>query len=135
MQNKISLLGEQSGNDFSWLVERVHGSARKYVVDEDFSDLPESLSIPNLSRPVYLRRKLYFDRIRSLQEKYGVSWENTTVFGDIFELDLSVPLACGSRVALMTNEFTPQYEKNYLEAHERGAVHDSLHAALDWISS
>ena len=89
VQKKISLLGEQSGNDFDWLVQRVHGSARKYVIDESCTELSESLSIPNLSRPIYLRRKLYFDRIQSLQKEYGVSWEQTTVFGDIFELDLA----------------------------------------------
>ena len=133
VQNKIRLLGEQSGFDFDWLVERVHGSARKYVIDESFEKMTESLSIPNLSRPIYLRRKLYYDRIQSLQEQYGVSWEQTTVFGDIFELDLAVPLACGSKVALMTNEFTPQYEKDYLKSHERGAVHSSLQEALNWI--
>ena len=135
VQQKIKLLGEQSGFDFDWLVERVHGSARKYVIDESFEHMTESLSIPNLSRPIYLRRKLYYDRIQSLQEEYGVSWEQTTVFGDIFELDLAVPLACGSKVALMTNEFTPQYEKDYLSTHERGAVHSSLQEALSWITT
>ena len=135
VQEKIKLLGEKSGLDFDWLVARVHGSARKYVIDESFEDITESLSIPNLSRPIYLRRKLYYDRIQSLQHQYGVSWEQTTVFGDIFELDLAVPLACGSKVALMTNEFTPQYEKDYLNAHERGAVHHSLQEALNWIVS
>jgi len=133
VQKKIALLGERSNHDFDWLIERVHGSARKYVIDEEFTDIQESLSIPNLSRPIYLRRKLYFDRIQSLQKQYGVSWENTIVFGDIFELDLAVPLACGARVALMTNAFTPSYEKDFLKAHNRGAVHDSLHDALDWI--
>ena len=133
VQKKISLLGAQSGHDFSWLVERVHGSARKYVIDDDFDTMEVSLTIPNLSRPVYLRRKLYYERICALQEHYGVSWENTTVFGDIFELDLSVPLACGAKVALMTNEFTPQYEKDFLNSHERGAVHHDLDKALSWI--
>ena len=133
VQKKIALLGERNNQDFDWLIERVHGSARKYVIDEEFTDIQESLSIPNLSRPIYLRRKLYFDRIQSLQKQYGVSWENTIVFGDIFELDLAVPLACGARVALMTNAFTPSYEKDFLKTHDRGAVHNSLHDALDWI--
>lgn len=135
VQQKIRLLGEQSGFDFDWLVQRVYGSARKYVIDDSFSQLPESLSVPNLSRPIYLRRKLYYDRISALQAQYGVTWEQTTVFGDIFELDLAVPLACGSKVALMTNEFTPQYEQDFLLEHERGAVHNSLNDALDWITS
>jgi hypothetical protein len=133
VQKKISLLGERSGCDFEWLVQRVHGSARKYIVEDGFTQLHESVTIPNLARPIYLRRKLYYDRIVSLQEQFGVSWENTTVFGDIFELDLCLPLALGSRVALMTNEFTPQYEIDYLEDHPKASVHNNLQKALEWI--
>ena len=133
VQQKIAILAEQHSSNFDWLIERVHGSARKYVIDEEYTALPESLSVPNLSRPIYLRRKLYFDRIVDIQQRFAVDWEHTTVFGDIFELDLAVPLACGARVALMTNEFTPQYEQDYLHSHERGAVHNNLNEALDWI--
>ena len=133
VQNKIRLLGEQTGNDLDWLVERVHGSARKYIIDDDFGDIAEQMSIPNLSRPIFLRRKLYHQTICSLQKQFDSSWEETTVLGDIFELDLSLPLACGSKVGLMVNRFTPKYEMDYLDAHERGAVHRSLAAALKWV--
>jgi len=33
----------------------------------------------------------------------------------------------------MTNQFTPQYEKDFLASHPRASVHDDLDAALDWI--
>ena len=51
---------ERNHQDFDWLIERVHGSARKYVIDESFTEIQESLSIPNLSRPIYLRS--FFDQ-------------------------------------------------------------------------
>ena len=48
------------------------------------------------------------------------------VFGDIFELDLSLPLAMGASVGLMANDFTPQWELDYLESHPRGHILRSL---------
>jgi phosphoglycolate phosphatase-like HAD superfamily hydrolase len=133
VQEKVRVLGERSDNDFNWLVDRVYGSARKYILDDSFQKVEESMHVPDLTRPIYLRRKLYYDRLADLQEKFDSNWENTIVLGDIFELDLCVPLACGANVALMTNEFTPQYEINFLKQHERGAVFSNLADALQWI--
>ena len=133
VQEKVRILGKNSNNNFDWLVERVYGSARKYIIADDFTAIQESLSIANLSRPIYLRRQLYFERILGLIERFDSSWENTVVLGDIFELDLCVPLACGARVGLMTNQFTPQYEIDYLTQHPRGAVFSSLDDALAWV--
>ena len=135
VQNKIRLLGEQNGIDFTWLVDRVVGSARKYVIDDSISSLPESLTIPNLERPIYVRRSQYHSILTQILRDYSSSWESTTVLGDIFELDLSLPLVMGSTVGLMQNPFSPQYEVEFLQAHERGAVHQDLAAALKWIGS
>ena len=46
--------------------------------------------------------------------------------GDIFELDLSLPLAMGARVALLANPFSPAYEIEFLKGHPRGAVLHSV---------
>ena len=135
VQEKVRVLGQRSDNDFDWLVDRVYGSARKYILDDSFEEIEESLQVPGLNRPIYLRRKLYFERLVDLQRKFGSNWENTIVLGDIFELDLCVPLACGAKVGLMTNEFTPQYEIDFLTEHERGAVFSSLADALVWVKS
>lgn len=130
VQDKIRLLGEQHSVDFNWLVERVVGSARKYVLDENTDT---HLQIPNLNRPIYVNR-LQYDRILSkILVDYQSSWEQTTVLGDIFELDLSLPLSKGSTVGLMKNPFSPQYEVDFLDGHPRGAVHDNLLDALAWI--
>ena len=135
VQEKVRVLAKEAGHDFDWLVERVYGSARKYLLDDSFDKMREAMYIPNLTRPIYLRRKLYYDRLKNLQEKFNSDWKNTVVLGDIFELDLCVPLACGAKVGLMTNEFTPQYEIDFLKQHDRGAVFSNLDDALQWVKS
>jgi hypothetical protein len=44
------------------------------------------------------------------------------VVGDIFELDLAMPLAMGARIGLVTGPRTPPYEVDYVTAHPRGRV-------------
>lgn len=135
VQNKIRLLGEQHGVSFDWLVDRVVGSARKYVIGDNIDSMPETLSIPNLDRPIYVQRSQYHRILSTILANYDADWTTMTVLGDIFELDLSLPLAMGSTVGLMRNPFSPAYEVDFLNQHERGAVHDTLENALQWVES
>ncbi|MCP4805022.1 MAG: HAD family hydrolase [Proteobacteria bacterium] len=109
-----------------WLVPRVFGRAKKYVIDDGFEALPASMALPGLSRPVLLRRKLYFDVLQMLLEREGQGWDELLVVGDIFELDLCVPFAQGARVGLVTNPFTPGYEKDFLASQERGFLIEDI---------
>ncbi len=121
VQDKIADLG-----DLEWLRQRVHGLAKKYIVDDSFDLLPREIQLPGLDRPVLLRRKLYFEALERLRKEVGVEWKDVCVAGDIFELDLSLPLAMGARVALVVNQFTPDYERNYLLNHERGHIIEDI---------
>ncbi len=105
-----------------WLVERVHGRAKKYVIEHDFDAVPEQMSLPGLSRPVLLRRAHYFRVLDALLKENGQDWSQLLVVGDIFELDLALPLQLGARVGLVVNGFTPDYEKDYLAGHPRGLL-------------
>ena len=108
-----------------WLVERVHGRAKKYVIEDSFDTLPATMTMEGLSRPILLRRANYHRVLSALLEENGKDWSELLVVGDIFELDLAVPLALGARVGLVVNAFTPAYEQAYLDAHPRGIlVHD-----------
>ncbi|MFH1711689.1 MAG: hypothetical protein ABH846_00425 [Patescibacteria group bacterium] len=127
----ISTLLTTDGDPLAAWQNRVIGKAKKYNIDPDFDirysgePMPESMNIHGLSRPVLLRRHLYYDVFDHLMDRHDVEWPDITVVGDIFELDLALPLACGARVGLMVNENTPPYEVGFLEQHERGAVlHD-----------
>lgn len=117
VQKKVRALG-----GLDWLVDRVHGRARKYAIDNDFSAVPLSMSLPGLGRPVLLRRRLYCEVIEALRAEVGADWSDVAVVGDIFELDLALPLAMGARVGLMVNRFTPPWEKAFIDAHPRGVL-------------
>ena len=135
VQGKIRLLDQAEGGGVAWLLPHVHGRARKYVLDEGFTDVPEALTLPGLPRPVLLRRRAYFDVLDGLRREAGLDWADVRVAGDIFELDLSLPVALGASVALIANPHTPAYERAYLDAHPRGVVLERLDQVPDWLDS
>ena len=125
VQDKIRTLDGGVG-DLQWLVERVHGRASKYILDDSFDRLPASMVLPDLERPVFLRRKHYYGVLNELREACGADWSEATVVGDIFELDLALPWHLGAKVGLMVNPFTPKYEKDFLREDTRGGLLSSL---------
>jgi hypothetical protein len=95
------------------------------VLDDAFDAVDAALALPGLDRPVLLRRRPYHDVLDQLRRAEGAAWEDVVVVGDIFELDLALPLAMGARVGLLVNAFTPRWEQDFLAAHARGALlHD-----------
>ena len=62
---------------------------------------------------------------RSLDEA-GATFEDLVVVGDIFELDLAMPLALGARVGLVTSPRTPAYERAFVTAHPRATLIEDL---------
>ena len=125
VQHKIKQLDIENGG-VSWLIDRVLGSAKKYIVDDSFDLVPESIMLPGLDRKVYLRHKKYFNILDKLRKQCNAKWEEVTVIGDIFELDLALPWYLGARVGLMVNPFTPAYEKEFLKKETRGYLLHSL---------
>merc|ERR1740121_2091988 len=67
VQNKLSILGSNPDDScsLSWMHDRVHGLAKKYVLTETFDAVPESMHVPGLHRPVYLRRERYYTLLKS----------------------------------------------------------------------
>lgn len=133
---KVRALSEdgEDPRELDWLVERVHGYGKKYVIDPSFDVVPEAMQLAGLERPVLLRRRKYHDTLDALRLAEGVEWRDVTVVGDIFELDLCLPFAMGARVALMVNEFTPAYEREFLDAHERGTLLHSMRELQDFVT-
>ena len=140
VQQKIRSLGEEG--EFNWLVQRVFGSAKKYVVDSNWNasfggvPLPTEMHLPSLQRPIYLQRKNYHDVITKICTEHNIqTMTDLLVIGDIFELDLALPLTLGASVALMTNDHTPQYEKDFLTTHPRGFLVSDLNEATKLIQT
>jgi len=106
-----------------WLAPRVRGYARKFDVDDSWTGVDAELTVPGLSRPVLLRRRTYHDILAAcLAEAGDAPWSELVVVGDIFELDLAMPLALGARVGLVAGPRTPRYEVEYVTNHPRGRV-------------
>ena len=110
----------------AWLTSRVRGHARKFDVDEAWAGAAAELAVPGLDRPVLLRRRAYHDILRELLDSVGATFSELVVIGDIFELDLAMPLSLGARIGLVAGAHTPPYERAYVAAHPRGRVIESL---------
>lgn len=110
----------------------VRGDSKKFVVRDDSeawtgpADIPMSMRIEGLERPVFLHRPHYLAVLRSLWAECGVGPEETLVCGDIFELDLALPAALGASIALITRPNTPAFELEAARSHPRGRVISAL---------
>jgi hypothetical protein len=109
-----------------WLTSRVRGHARKFDVDDDWAVAPAELAMPGLDRPVLLRRRAYYEILKAVLDEAGAAFADLVVVGDIFELDLAMPLALGARVGLVASPRTPAYERAFVASHPRGKVIEDL---------
>lgn len=109
-----------------WLTSRVRGHARKFDIDDAWTGADAELALPGLERPVLLRRRAYHDILDEILGAAGATFADLVVIGDIFELDLAMPLALGARVGLVSSPRTPAYERAYVEAHPRARMIDDL---------
>lgn len=119
--SKVAALDREAPG-VAWASARVRGYARKFDVDDAWAGAPASLALPGLDRPVLLRRPHYHRILRTILDEVGAGFGELVVIGDIFELDLAMPLALGARVGLVASEHTPAYERAFVAAHPRGRV-------------
>lgn len=122
---KIAAL-DRDAPGVAWLTSRVRGFARKFDVDEGWTGAPGEMVLPGLKRSVLLRRRSYFEILQKVLEEAGSTFEELVVIGDIFELDLALPLALGARVGLVTSPRTPAYERAFVTAHPRATIIEDL---------
>jgi len=122
---KIAALDHTSPG-VAWLTSRVRGQARKFDIDDAWTGADAELAMPDLARPVLLRRRAYYDILRGVIDEAGATFAELTVVGDIFELDLALPLALGARVGLVASPRTPPYERAFVDAHARAQMIESL---------
>jgi hypothetical protein len=123
--SKVAALDRETPG-VAWLTSRVRGYARKFEVDDAWTHAASELAIPGLNRPVLLRRRAYFETLCSVLEEANATFEDLVVCGDIFELDLALPLSLGARIALVASARTPSYERDFVAAHPRGRVIEDL---------
>ncbi len=114
----------------------VRGNAKKaYIVDPDpmderYSRLAEIQTLPGLARPIYPRRGRYYEVLRRIWQETSTLPEDTLVVGDIYELDLALPLHLGSAIHLIESAATPDYELKFVAGANRGGVSADLEPVL-----
>ncbi len=130
VQKKVRELAADKGRPpagLDWLVGRVYGSAKKYVViDGSVPNVGHSIELLGLNRPVLLQRPHYYKVLEEIRAKHDTTWSKMAVVGDIFELDLALPYALGCAIVLMANEHTLQYERDFVTESPCGLVVTSL---------
>jgi len=122
---KVAALDRESSG-IAWLTSRVRGHARKFDVEDTWDGAAAELEVPGLDRPVLLRRRAYHDILKEILDAAGATFADLVVIGDIFELDLAMPLALGARVGLVATDRTPPYERAFVEAHPRARIIEHL---------
>lgn len=132
---KLSELVANAGasHTIGWIVDRVYGNARKYLIDEALTEVPAELEVPGLSRPVLLRRRRYFEVLDELRRRHGVEWSDVRIVGDTFELDGALPLALGATFGFLVNPRTPAYEQEFLASCPHAKILHNLSEALPFL--
>lgn len=116
----------------------VIGNARKFIVESEKDpwggpeSVPETLEVEGLSRPVHLRRPYYYETLTGICEKVGCTPQELIVCGDIYELDLVLPVKLGARIHLVTRPPTPELDRAAVQR-LGGSVSDSLSGLLEAI--
>ncbi|HLC90584.1 MAG TPA: HAD family hydrolase [Candidatus Nanoarchaeia archaeon] len=114
---------------------RIHGDAKKYVLDLEWKDVPESVERAGYGRPLFLQRKQYNDVLLRLMGERGLNPRQVAVVGDIYELDLLVPEHLGMNIVLTPRASTPQFEVNAVRTSSFGYVTQTLREALPHLES
>lgn len=119
-----------------WWNARVIGNARKY--DPNCNDenalwpfAIDRIRFDSFPRDTVLKRPHYLKILNDLQ---GDGWarKHDLVVGDIFELDLALPLWLGCHIGLMVNEHTPAWEIKFVSEHPRGRILHSIDEVLPY---
>ncbi len=106
------LLGDKAGD------LRLVGDARKYEVNQQWTQIPESTQPSGFPRKVYLRRQKYHDTLQQIGADI--------IVGDIYELDLALPEHLGIQTVLVLTNQTPKWEIPYYQNHPNGFSSNSL---------
>lgn len=115
----------------------VIGSAKKYsVVAGSVPGVPESQSVASAKRPLLLQRGNYHKILKELWAGNGIKPEHTLVCGDIFELDLALPMALGTRGHLLARDNAHAFERDALAFYgARGSSSADLDGLVDVVNA
>ena len=109
------------------------GDAKKYIITDDWNEVSESIEKPGLKRPIYLRRKMYWDVIQQIMKETEIKPDEICVVGDIYELDLALPEQKEMRIILTPRPSTPQFEIDWVKSCPRGYIANNLEEVMSYL--
>lgn len=122
------------------LLAKIHvvGGAQKFVIAAPQSALAkhwldatsEDKRFVDAPRGVALNRGHYLDAIASICEREGCDGASLAACGDVFELDLAVPLSIGARVCMVAHEGARAWERRAI-VDAGGFVNEHALPAID----
>lgn len=98
----------------------IYTNAAKFIITGGMTDVPETIQPEGFPRPIHLQRGKYRAVLETLA-KEGFRPEETTVVGDVFELDLALPQQLGYNIVAVDNRTVnhptglPDHEVFYLK--------------------
>ncbi len=104
----------------------VFGGAKKYELSDDWNFLPESIEKEGFERPLYLRRKKYYDVLENILKENKAEANQVIAIGDIYELDLLLPEYLCMNTVLVPRENTPTFEINATKEYPKSYVEPNL---------
>jgi FMN phosphatase YigB (HAD superfamily) len=122
---KLSYLGNYSKKIL------IKGDAKKYSLDDSFTEVPESAQPEGFPRPVFLRRKQY----KKALDETGLQPHNTAVVGDVYEFDLALPEYLGYRTILLETQATQPYEATYLKTKKNSFLAQDYNQVLSFLKT
>lgn len=108
----------------------IYGNALKFIPTPDWTEVPEYVEDNGFIRPVFLRRKRYWDVLQKIMDKRNLISEQVAVVGDIYEMDLALPEYKGMNIILAPNSMTPDFEIETVNASPLGYVAKDLDAVI-----
>ena len=106
---------------------RVRGYARKFEVDDAWQDAPARARRPGPRSPgAAAPPRVPRHRCAACSTRRTRRSTDLVVVGDIFELDLAMPLALGARVGLVATRARPRTSERSSRRTPRGRVLDAL---------
>lgn len=111
----------------------LYGNARKYDLDLNWEEVPESVEREGFGRPLFLRRRQYWNVLQKIMQEKRISPENVVSIGDIYELDLLLPEYLSAKTILTPRESTLDCELKAVKAYKKGSIAKNLEEVFDYL--
>ncbi|MBN1377138.1 hypothetical protein JW949_02255 [Candidatus Woesearchaeota archaeon] len=104
----------------------IYGNAKKYNLNLDWKEVPESIEREGFGRPLFLQREQYWNVLQKIMQENNIESEQMAVVGDIYELDLLLPEYKEMVTILTPRDTTADFELKAVNSYSKGYVTKNL---------